>query len=87
MVGEDEEQGRGRGRSARLSAHSPHRLEALTDGVFAIAMTILVLELKVPQVEGRSDVIAAMRDQWPTFGAYVVSFILLGVYWYGQRSQ
>lgn len=71
----------------RARAHSPHRLEALTDGVFAIAMTILVLELRVPEGGSAQETIHQMREQWPIFAAYVVSFILLGVYWYGQRSQ
>jgi uncharacterized membrane protein len=71
----------------RARAHSPHRLEALTDGVFAIAMTILVLDLKVPEADSRAELLQALQDQSPFFRAYLISFVLLGVYWYGQRSQ
>jgi uncharacterized membrane protein len=86
-VSEEHEHRRKSGAGLVARAHSPHRLEALTDGVFAIAMTILVLELHVPEGDTAKEVIQAAREQWPIFGAYVVSFILLGVYWYGQRSQ
>lgn len=85
-----DDQGKRRGGESRVAAraHSPHRLEALTDGVFAIAMTILVLELKVPEPgPDPPEVIKELQHQWPIFAAYVVSFVLLGVYWYGQRSQ
>lgn len=86
-MGEDREEQRRIEQRMRARSHSPHRLEGLTDGVFAIAMTILVLELHVPEGDSASEVIHEMREQWPTFAAYAVSFILLGVYWYGQRSQ
>jgi uncharacterized membrane protein len=75
------------GRPARLRAHSTHRLEALTDGVFAIVMTLLVLEIQVPHLRGGERLGTALAAVWPTFRAYVLSFIILGVYWFGQRSQ
>ncbi|HEX6435149.1 MAG TPA: TMEM175 family protein [Gemmatimonadales bacterium] len=53
------------------------RMEAFTDAVFAIIMTIMVLELKVPHgVE-----LAALRALFPVFLSYVLSFIYLGIYW------
>jgi uncharacterized membrane protein len=53
------------------------RLEAFSDGVFAILITILVLELKVPHgVDFR-----ALAPLIPTFFAYVLSFVYLGIYW------
>jgi uncharacterized membrane protein len=57
----------------------------LVDGVFAIAMTILVLELKVPElVDGRSadELGRALGSQAPTFLSYLLSFAVLGVFWY-----
>ncbi len=53
------------------------RLEAFSDGVVAILITIMVLELHVP---GGADW-AALRTLGPTFCAYVLSFIYLGIYW------
>jgi uncharacterized membrane protein len=53
------------------------RLEAFSDGVFAILITILVLELKVPQ----GDDLAALTPLVPVFLTYVLSFVFLGIYW------
>ena len=53
------------------------RLEAFSDGVIAIIITIMVLELKVP--EGADW--AALRPLTPVFLSYVLSFVLLGIYW------
>src|SRR5512139_4119402 len=53
------------------------RLEAFTDGVMAILITIMVLELKVPH----GDRFADLRPLLPVFLAYVLSFVYLGIYW------
>ena len=53
------------------------RLEAFSDGVLAIIITIMVLELHPPEGESLSDLVAL----WPKFLAYVLSFIYLGIYW------
>ena len=55
----------------------PDRMMAFTDGVFAIIITIMVLELHVPDGTG----FAALRPEIPLFGAYVLSFIYVGLYW------
>jgi uncharacterized membrane protein len=54
-----------------------NRLEAFSDGVIAILITIMVLELKVPHGVD----LAALRPMLPTFLAYVMSFVVLGIYW------
>ncbi|MEZ4621900.1 MAG: TMEM175 family protein [Caldilineaceae bacterium] len=54
-----------------------NRLEAFSDGVLAIIITIMVLEMKVP--EGAS--FAALTAVWPVFLSYLLSFIYLGIYW------
>ena len=54
-----------------------NRLEAFSDGVFAIIITIMVLELKVPH--GAS--FAELFTLWPIFLSYVLSFVFLGIYW------
>ena len=56
---------------------SKTRLEAFSDGVIAILITIMILELKVP--EGTD--VQALRPLVPTFLTYVLSFVLLGIYW------
>jgi uncharacterized membrane protein len=53
------------------------RLEAFSDGVIAILITIMVLELKVPH----GPDLSALRPMIPVFLAYVLSFIILGIYW------
>ncbi|HEY9727090.1 MAG TPA: TMEM175 family protein [Chroococcales cyanobacterium] len=53
------------------------RLEAFSDGVIAIIITIMVLELKVPHAAD----LAALRPLFPAFLSYVLSFIYLGIYW------
>ena len=56
---------------------SPGRLEAFSDGVLAIIITIMVLELHVPHVGEW----AALRPLWPVFLSYLLSFVYLGIYW------
>src|SRR3712207_9118074 len=59
---------------------STGRLEAFSDGVFAIAITLLVLELTVP-AGSEHDLLGALMDQWPSYLAYVVSFATIGGVW------
>jgi uncharacterized membrane protein len=56
------------------------RLEAFSDGVFAIAITLLVLELSVPADEF-DDLLAGILDQWPSYLAYLTSFLTIGGVW------
>ena len=53
------------------------RLEAFSDGVLAIIITIMVLDLKVPQQEG----VAALRSLMPVLLSYALSFVFVGIYW------
>ncbi|HEX8461802.1 MAG TPA: TMEM175 family protein, partial [Segetibacter sp.] len=53
------------------------RLEAFSDGVLAIIITIMVLELKVPHGEG----LASIKPLYPVLISYVLSFINIGIYW------
>lgn len=53
------------------------RLEAFSDGVLAIIITIMVLELKVPE----GDTVSALQPLLPTLFSYVLSFIYVGIYW------
>jgi len=54
-----------------------NRLEAFSDGVLAIIITIMVLEMKVPHEPS----FAALLSTWPVFLSYVLSFIYVGIYW------
>ncbi len=64
---------------------STSRTEAFSDGIFAIAATLLVLELKVPQVEpgGLAD---ALLESWPSYAIYVVSFLTIGIIWVNHHA-
>ncbi len=53
------------------------RLEAFSDGVIAIIITIMVLQMRVPQGDGWKELVALM----PTFFSYVLSFVYVGIYW------
>jgi uncharacterized membrane protein len=57
-----------------------NRLEALSDGVFAIAITLLVLELAL-EPGAIDDPLPAIFDEWPSYLAYVTSFLTIGVVW------
>jgi uncharacterized membrane protein len=56
------------------------RMEAFSDGVFAIAITLLVLEIAVP-AGSEDDLLGAVADQWPSYLAYLVSFATIGAVW------
>lgn len=62
------------------------RLETLTDGVFAIVMTILVFGIQVPKNHDRDDLLKHLVDLWPEFLAYGISFAVLGIYWIGHHA-
>jgi uncharacterized membrane protein len=61
------------------------RIEALTDGVFAIAMTVLVLGLELPR--GPGSLGSRLWVLWPKLASYVLSFVMLGVLWIGHHYQ
>jgi uncharacterized membrane protein len=74
----------------RIAGQSVERLAALSDGIFAVAMTLLVLDLRVPITEG----IRSERDLWrailvlaPQIVMYLMSFLTLGIFWVGQQTQ
>ncbi|HTT54306.1 MAG TPA: TMEM175 family protein [Streptosporangiaceae bacterium] len=62
------------------------RLEALSDGVYAIALTLLVLDIAVPEtMAARKDLLSAVGQLWPSYLAYVVSFSTIGASWLGHN--
>ena len=69
-------------RPRRLS--ESNRVEAFSDGVFSIAITLLVLELAVPAVSGRFG--ADLLDEWVSYVAYLAAFASIGVLWMGHHT-
>jgi uncharacterized membrane protein len=57
------------------------RVEAFSDGVFAIAITLLILEIKVPPHTGEGVLRQALVDLWPSYLAFLASFMTIGVMW------
>jgi uncharacterized membrane protein len=74
----------------RVAGQSVERLAALSDGIFAVAMTLLVLDLRVPAAE----VIHSERDLWhalvvlaPRLVIFLMSVMTIGIFWVGQQTQ
>jgi uncharacterized membrane protein len=66
---------------------SPNRVEAFSDGVFAIAITLLVLDIHVPEPGSGSGALGhELLAQWPTYAAYVVSFMTIGIIWINHHA-
>src|SRR6266704_2109742 len=63
----------------------PGRLLTLADGIFAIAMTLLVLDLRLPDAPA-GDLATRLRSLIPRFGTFVVSFVVLGVFWFAHHQ-
>ena len=70
-------------RSDLQGARDTLRLEALSDGVIAIAITLLILEIRVPEVGESSpqEAWAALRALWPQYLGYLISFATIGIMW------
>ena len=64
------------------------RLEAFSDGVIAIAITLLVLEIRVPHIEEATpDALwRALRDLWPSYLGYLISFATIGIMWANHHT-
>jgi uncharacterized membrane protein len=62
------------------------RLETFADGVFAIAITLLVLEIRVPPAN-TPNLGSALLDQWTEFAAYIISFLTIGVIWVSHHQM
>jgi uncharacterized membrane protein len=74
----------------RIAGHSVERLTALSDGIFAVAMTLLLLDLHMPI----ASLIHSELDLWRVFAAlsprlvtYLMGFMTLGIFWVGQQTQ
>jgi len=70
----------------RHPRHGTQRVEAFSDGVFAIAITLLIIEIGVPHVEAGEDLGRKIQDLYPSYFAYVLSFVTIGIYWTNHHS-
>jgi len=66
--------------------NDPVRVMALSDGVFAVVITLLVLELHVPDLASEQSLSEAMREIWPSFVALFISFIVVAIAWAEHRD-
>ncbi len=69
---------------------STSRIEALTDGVFAVVMTLLVLDLKVPATlgpEAAGELPGKLLELWPKLLSFTLSFVIASIYWVGHHNQ
>ena len=64
-----------------LSGITKARLEAFSDGVLAIVITLLAIELRPPEVEQGQTLASALWEQWPSYLAYLLAFAQIGVIW------
>jgi uncharacterized membrane protein len=62
------------------------RLETFSDAVLAIAITLLVLNLKIPE-DPTGSLAAALAEQWPSYLAYLVSFMVIGIIWLNHHAM
>ena len=65
---------------------NPERVVTFTDGVFAIVITILVLDIRIPEDLAGSSLRQALDDIGPTFAAWVISFFITAMYWVWHRD-
>jgi uncharacterized membrane protein len=63
------------------------RLETFSDGVFAIAITLLVLEIAVPQVTSDESLARSLGREWPSFFGFALSFVTIGIMWINHHSM
>jgi uncharacterized membrane protein len=63
------------------------RLETFSDAVIAIAITLLILEIEVPHAGPGESLATALADQWPSYAAYAVSFLTIGIMWVNHHHM
>jgi uncharacterized membrane protein len=83
-------EGRARRAYNEFAGSNRTRLEAISDGIFAVGMTLLVLGLAVPAVKDVSsegDLWRAIGNLFPSLVTYFMSFLTLGIFWVGQQTQ
>jgi len=72
-------------RSQAVAGLTTGRITAFSDGVFSIAITLLVLNLCVPTVPG--ELLDQLGKQWPSLLSYILSFVIVGIYWVAHHNM
>jgi uncharacterized membrane protein len=73
--------------AAPVQALGTARVAALTDGVFTIVLTLLVLDLHTQHAATQMQLLSQLRGLAPQFASFVISFAVLGVFWYGHHME
>jgi uncharacterized membrane protein len=74
----------------RVAAHDLGRISALSDGIFAFAATVLVLEIHIPEradVHSQAELLAGLAALWPRVVTWLLSFMTLGIFWVAQQTH
>ena len=64
-----------------MSESETTRIEAFSDGIFAIAITLLILDLRAPEAKSSHELWQKLGDLWPGYIAYLMSFTIIGIMW------
>jgi uncharacterized membrane protein len=70
----------------RRPSSTTERLEMFSDGVIAIAITLLVLQIRVPETK-QGGLFDALVDQWPSYMAFIISFVVIGLMWVSHHTM
>ena len=74
----------------QIAGQRIQRIEAISDGIFAVALTLLVLDIKVPisaAIKTEGDLFNTLCSLMPKFLSYFLSFMTMGIFWTGQTTQ
>ena len=66
---------------------STNRLESFSDGVLAVAITLLVLNIRVPPIGQGVSLASELAKQWPSYAAYAISFMTIGIIWVNHHAM
>src|SRR5271169_5837162 len=69
-----------------MAINETARVEAFSDGVFAIAITLLVLEIKIP-APGAAPLARQLVRQWPSYVSFVIGFLVIGIMWINHHRM
>jgi uncharacterized membrane protein len=72
---------------ANLNLMGTNRLESFSDGVMAVAITLLVLNIGVPEIHSGQSLAHALGQQWDQYVAYAVSFMTIGIIWINHHAM
>lgn len=73
--------------SSKSNGLTSRRIEALADGVFAIVLTLLVLDIRAPLTGSEAALLRELVALWPKLFSYFISFVILGIFWFGHHME